>query len=228
MCTAPPGTLLRAGLIRVVSWLALPTDAGPDDAESILLNLVRWMGTVHLTGHRSLLIVDSNEQAARLSAQLRGRLVRLGRVTETGVPLGLQGTYAGVGDLVQARRNAWGLAGFEGNRRGPVNREQIMATQFPVGIVKPGERAEAVADREILAETGVHGVVVRTLGARQHPTTNVLCDYLLCDYVAGDGTNVDGDENIGVAWIDKTLLTRFIPAVRSMVWFWKPSRDERS
>ncbi len=84
--------------------------------------------------------------------------------------------------------------------------------QFPAGIVKPGERAEAVAVRETLAETGVHGVVVRALGSRQHPTTNVLCDYLLCDYVAGDATNVDGGENVGVAWIDKARLTRIIPA----------------
>jgi hypothetical protein len=44
-------------------------------------------------------------------------------VAETGVPLGLQGTYAGVGDLIQTRRNAWHLAGYDGNRRGPVNRE---------------------------------------------------------------------------------------------------------
>ena len=34
------------------------------------------------------------------SAALRAELVRLGRVAEHGVPLGLQGTYAGVGDLV--------------------------------------------------------------------------------------------------------------------------------
>ena len=59
-------------------------------------------------------MVDTNEQAARLSAQLRAELVRLGRVDEDGVPLGLQGTVAGVGDLVQARRNGWDLAGLRG------------------------------------------------------------------------------------------------------------------
>ena len=42
-----------------------------------------------------LLIVDTNEQADRLSAQLRAELVRLGRVEEHGVPLGRQGTLAG-------------------------------------------------------------------------------------------------------------------------------------
>jgi hypothetical protein len=81
-----------------------------------------WLADT-LNGHHALLIVDTNEQAARLSAQLRADLVRLGKVTEHGVPLGLQGTYAGVGDLIQTRRNGWHLAGIDGNRRGPINRE---------------------------------------------------------------------------------------------------------
>ncbi|MEQ4205786.1 MobF family relaxase [Actinopolymorpha sp. B9G3] len=76
-----------------------------------------------LAGRHSLLICDTNEQSARISAQARAELVRLGQVTEHGVPLGLQGTVAGVGDLVQARLNGWQLAGYQGNRRGPINRE---------------------------------------------------------------------------------------------------------
>jgi conjugative relaxase-like TrwC/TraI family protein len=86
-----------------------------------------WLGDT-LAGRRSLLLVDTNEQAARLSAQLRAELVRLGRVRESGVLLGLQGTYAGVGDLVQARRNGWDLIGHAGNRRGPINRETLRVT----------------------------------------------------------------------------------------------------
>ncbi|GAY11645.1 relaxase TrwC/conjugal transfer protein TraA/DNA primase, conjugative [Pseudonocardia sp. N23] len=86
-----------------------------------------WLADT-LDGRRSLLLVDTNDQAATLSAQLRAGLVRLGRVAEDGVPLGLQGTYAGVGDLVQARRNGWHLAGVEGNRRGPINRETYRVT----------------------------------------------------------------------------------------------------
>ena len=50
-----------------------------------------WLADT-LAGHESLLIVDTNEQAATLSAQLRAELVRLGRVEEHGVPLGLQQT----------------------------------------------------------------------------------------------------------------------------------------
>jgi hypothetical protein len=50
---------------------------------------------------------------------------------------------------------------------------------------------EIVAVRETLGETGVHCSVVRSLGSRLHPITNVMCDYLLCEYLGGDATNVD-------------------------------------
>ncbi|OZM72838.1 TrwC relaxase [Amycolatopsis antarctica] len=95
-----------------------------------------WLGDT-LAGRRSLLIVDTNEQAANVSADLRAELVRLGKVDDHGVPLGLQGTYAGAGDLIQARRNGWSLAGFEGNRRGPINREQyrVISTRDDGGLV---------------------------------------------------------------------------------------------
>jgi len=86
-----------------------------------------WLADT-VAGKRSLLLVDTNDQAACLSAALRAELVRLGRVAEDGVALGRQGTYAGVGDLVQARANGWGLAGVEGNRRGPINRETYRVT----------------------------------------------------------------------------------------------------
>jgi hypothetical protein len=94
-----------------------------------------WLADT-LNGDRSLLIVDTNEQAARLSAQLRAELIRLGRVTETGVPLGLQGTYAGAGDIVQARRNDWSLSSVDGNQRGPINREQyrVLETRADGGL----------------------------------------------------------------------------------------------
>ena len=81
-----------------------------------------WLADT-LAGRPSLLIVGTNEEAARLSAELRAELVRLGRVGEDGVPLGRDGTTAGVGDLVQARRNGWDLAGWDGNTGAPINRE---------------------------------------------------------------------------------------------------------
>jgi hypothetical protein len=77
-----------------------------------------------LGGKQSILVVDSNDQAARINADLRAQLVGLGRVTENGLFLGREGSTAGVGDVVQARRLAWELAGYAGNRRGPINREQ--------------------------------------------------------------------------------------------------------
>ena len=81
-----------------------------------------WLADT-LAGRESLLLVGSNEAAAWVSAALRADLVALGRVHEEGVPLGMQGTVAGVGDLVQARRNGWDLIGMHGNSRAPINRE---------------------------------------------------------------------------------------------------------
>jgi 8-oxo-dGTP pyrophosphatase MutT (NUDIX family) len=83
--------------------------------------------------------------------------------------------------------------------------------QFPAGMVKPGVAPEQVAVRETLAETGVHCRVVRTLGSRLHPITNVYCDYLLCDYLTGEPENMDQVENVSVTWAPANRLTRFIP-----------------
>ncbi|GAA0897633.1 ATP-dependent DNA helicase [Pseudonocardia zijingensis] len=92
----------------------------PEEAEQAAERA--WLADT-IAGRTALLLVGSNEQAARASARLRAELVRLGRVSEQGVALGRDGTTAGVGDLVQARRNAWGLRGWEGNERVPINRE---------------------------------------------------------------------------------------------------------
>jgi 8-oxo-dGTP diphosphatase len=83
--------------------------------------------------------------------------------------------------------------------------------QFPAGIVKPGASPEGVAVCETFEETGVHCRVVRQLGGRVHPVTNVVCDYMLCEYLTGDAKNVDVVENVGVAWVDRNELRRFIP-----------------
>jgi conjugative relaxase-like TrwC/TraI family protein len=110
-------------------------DGGPiERAQQLGAN--GWLADT-LAGKHSLLIVDTNEQADRLAAHVRAELVRLGHVQEQGVPLGLQSTIAGVGDLVQGRRNGWELCGVEGNRRGPINREQyrVLATREDGGLV---------------------------------------------------------------------------------------------
>lgn len=79
-----------------------------------------WLAD-HLAGRDALLLVGSNEQAARVSAAVRAELVALGMVAETGVRLGRDGTVAGVGDLVQARRNGWELVSPE-TPVAPINR----------------------------------------------------------------------------------------------------------
>jgi conjugative relaxase-like TrwC/TraI family protein len=88
-----------------------------------------WLADT-LAGKHAVLLVDDNEQAARLNAHLRAELVRLGRVAEEGAYLGREGTYAGVGDVVSARRLAWELAGYEGNTRVPTTREQYRVQQI--------------------------------------------------------------------------------------------------
>jgi conjugative relaxase-like TrwC/TraI family protein len=110
-------------------------DGGPIERTEHLATEL-WLAD-YLAGKRSLLIVDTNEQAAKLSALIRARLVQLGHVHEDGVPLGLGQTIAGVGDIVQGRRNGWELRGVEGNRRGPVNREQyrVLETRPDGGLV---------------------------------------------------------------------------------------------
>ncbi len=73
-----------------------------------------WLGDT-LAGREAVLLVDSNDQAARVSANLRDELVNLGRVETSGVALKARGTVAGVGDLVQTRENAFGLVAGSGH-----------------------------------------------------------------------------------------------------------------
>ncbi|GAA1392083.1 hypothetical protein GCM10009613_35900 [Pseudonocardia kongjuensis] len=120
---------LRAGdqtVLREYHQQGRVLDTGTrDDAQTSAARA--WVAET-LDGRRSLLLVDTNEEAAQVSAQIRAELVRLGRVDEHGTLLGRQGTYAGVGDLVQARENAWHLDGYEGNRRAIRNRDDFRVT----------------------------------------------------------------------------------------------------
>jgi 8-oxo-dGTP pyrophosphatase MutT (NUDIX family) len=92
--------------------------------------------------------------------------------------------------------------------------DAALSWQFPAGMVKPGGSVESVAIQETHAETGVHCAVREQLGSRVHPQTGVLASYVLCDYLAGEATNLDSVENMDVAWIPRSALTRFIPADR--------------
>lgn len=92
--------------------------------------------------------------------------------------------------------------------------DAALSWQFPAGMVKPGGSVESVAIQETHAETGVHCAVRDQLGSRVHPQTGVLASYVLCDYLAGEASNLDSVENMDVAWVRRSSLTRFIPADR--------------
>ncbi|MDX3003248.1 MobF family relaxase [Kribbella solani] len=84
-----------------------------------------WLAD-HLDGRHALLIVDSNAQAAELSAQLRARLVGYGQVDDERTAwLNSTGNRVGAGDLIQTRRNAWSLNGYRGNKRAAFNRDEF-------------------------------------------------------------------------------------------------------
>ncbi|MDD7941681.1 MobF family relaxase [Actinomycetospora lutea] len=127
-------------------------DAGTlEDAEASASRA--WLADT-LAGHRSVLVVDTNDQADRLSAALRSELIRLGYVDQHGVRLGRDGNYAGVGDLVAARRNGWELAGHEGNKQGPINREtyRVTAVSEDGGLTVARVHGREPNGRDVLGE----------------------------------------------------------------------------
>ncbi|MDT0352904.1 MobF family relaxase [Pseudonocardia charpentierae] len=143
-----------------------------------------WLGDI-LAGRRSLLLVDTNDQAARLSAQLRAELVRLGRVADDGIPLASQGTVAGVGDLVQARFNGWDLAGVDGNRRGPINRETYQVTSIrddggldvaPVLGPRPDGAVPGLGERLVLPASYVAGHLALAYASTVHAVQGQTVD----------------------------------------------------
>jgi hypothetical protein len=88
-----------------------------------------WLAD-HLNGRHALLIVDTNAQAADLSAQLRARLVEFGQVDDERTAwLAASGNRVGAGDLIQTRLNAWHLNGYQGNKRGAFNRDEFQVIE---------------------------------------------------------------------------------------------------
>ena len=83
--------------------------------------------------------------------------------------------------------------------------------QFPAGMVKPGAAPETVAVQETHGETGVHCTIREKLGERVHPVTGVVAFYYLADHLAGEAANLDPLENVDVAFVPRSTLTRFIP-----------------
>jgi len=89
-----------------------------------------------LAGRDPVLVTQSNETAARLSAAVRAHLVDLGQVDEYGVPVAYD-NFAGLGDLVEMRLNAPQLKGYLGNEAHPINRHnhQVVGVRDDGGLI---------------------------------------------------------------------------------------------
>lgn len=180
-----------------------------------------WLADT-LTGRESLLMVDSNASAARVSAALRAELIRLGRVEEDGVPLGVggdmtdwRGVHAGVGDLVQARALAWHLCGFEGNAAAPITRKtyRVLGKRADGGLtVAPiVERRQAGE-----AERGEWNVWGERLGVPMELPGSYVREHVSLGYAstkdAAQGRNVDTGHSL--AKPGTTAAGLYVPATR--------------
>ena len=91
-----------------------------------------------LEDRQPLLIVGNNAAAAELSAQIREGLVAAGRVSTRIVGLARDGNLVGVGDLVQARRNA---------RQIPVGRRTVTNREV-YEVLRAGPRPGSLVVRD--------------------------------------------------------------------------------
>lgn len=85
-----------------------------------------------------------------------------------------------------------------------------LSWQFPAGVVKPGANPQDRIEDEVLDETGVTCQFRRMLGARVHPDTKVLCNYVLCAYLDGIAENRDPEENSDVRWIHAREVADYV------------------
>ncbi len=116
---------------------------------------------------------------------MRAQLVGLGKVAEDGLLLGRDGTTAGVGDMVQARRLAWELAGYDGNRRGPITREhyRVLETRedgsmvvAPIVTVAAQDGVEVLGQRMTLPGSYVQADLTLGYAATVHAVEGLTVD----------------------------------------------------
>lgn len=139
----------------------------------------------HLSGRHTVLVVGTGETAARLSSEIRERLVQAGHVAREGVRLHDE-TTAGVGDLVQTRHNSrkldvvnrevWQVAGVRDDgsvELRPWAREPRPAelSTAPIAVVP----ADYVAEHVELA----YASTVEAVQGRTTDTAHVLVDDLM-------------------------------------------------
>lgn len=89
-------------------------------------------------------------------------------------------------------------------------RYRDLSWQFPAGVLKPGEDMLDQVQSEVFAETGVRCKVVRSLGARIHDETKVLCHYFHCAYLDGEAANRDEKENSQVVWVKARDVAAYV------------------
>ena len=159
----------------------------------------RWLGDT-VGGKHALLIVDTNDQAGRINADLRAQLVRLGKVTETGVRLGKDGNTAGVGDVVRAKTIAWELAGYRGNTEAPVTQKQYR-------VLETADDGSLVV-APILTSAGSKGG--ETLGARMDLPASYVGAHMTLGYAVTEhgaqGVTVDTSYEIATATTSANAL----------------------
>ncbi|MFI6827586.1 MobF family relaxase [Kribbella sp. NPDC050241] len=141
-----------------------------------------WLAD-HLNGLHALLIVDSNAQAAELSAQLRARLVEYGQVDDERTAwLASSGNRVGAGDLIQTRLNAWHLNGYRGNKRAAFNRDEFKVTEvledggLRVAPLIRGTRQPVPGETMVLPASYVRDWVALGYAATVHSSQGLTVD----------------------------------------------------
>ncbi|MFG1818278.1 MobF family relaxase [Kribbella sp. NPDC049174] len=141
-----------------------------------------WLAD-HLNGLHALLIVDTNHQAAELSAQLRARLVEYGQVDDERTAwLAATGNRVGAGDLIQTRLNAWHLNGYRGNTRAAFNRDEFKVVEvfddggLRVAPLIRGTRQPAPGETMVLPASYVRDWVALGYAATVHSSQGLTVD----------------------------------------------------
>ncbi|WP_350280473.1 MobF family relaxase [Kribbella sp. HUAS MG21] len=141
-----------------------------------------WLAD-HLNGRHALLIVDTNVQAADLSAQLRARLVEYGQVDDARTGwLASSGNRVGAGDLIQTRRNAWHLNGYQGNKRAAFNRDEFKVIEvlddggLRVAPLMRGSRQPVPGETMVLPPSYVRDWVALGYAATVHSSQGLTVD----------------------------------------------------